>query len=147
MKMTIFYFTGTGNSLSVAKKIGGEDVKLISIPQVIDSRTNHYKDDVIGLVFPVYYYSTPAMVRRFLKKVKLEADYTFVISTHGGGAGAALWHAQKFARLKFDYAADVRMVSNYLPMGSIEDEIKIASGFDSKDKIESIVSDIAGRKQ
>jgi len=32
--MTIFYFTGTGNSLAIAKSIGGS---LISIPQVLAS--------------------------------------------------------------------------------------------------------------
>jgi flavodoxin len=51
--MTIFYFTATGNSLSVAKSIADEtDGNLISIPQVIDSENFHYKDDAIGLVFP-----------------------------------------------------------------------------------------------
>ena len=49
--MLIFYFTATGNSLAVAKRIGGN---LISIPQVIDSQNLKYKDDAIGIVFPIY---------------------------------------------------------------------------------------------
>ena len=47
--MKIFYFTATGNSLAVAKKLGGE---LISIPQVKGKHT--FRDDVIGVVFPTY---------------------------------------------------------------------------------------------
>jgi len=38
--MTVFYFTSTGNSLTVAKAIGGE---LISIPQVINSPKNNIR--------------------------------------------------------------------------------------------------------
>lgn len=48
--MTVFYFTGTGNSLAAAKRIGGE---FNSIPQVVDGNDLHYKDDVIGIVFPI----------------------------------------------------------------------------------------------
>ena len=43
--MKILYFTATGNSLAVAKKLGGE---LISIAQVKDKQT--FRDDVIGVV-------------------------------------------------------------------------------------------------
>jgi flavodoxin len=47
--MKILYFTGTGNSLAVAKRIGGE---LLSIPQEIHKKEMTYSDDAIGLVFP-----------------------------------------------------------------------------------------------
>ena len=70
--MTIFYFTSTGNCLSVAKRIGGT---LISIPQVINNDELEYSDDVIGIVFPVYGFFIPKMVRAFLAKAKLSADY------------------------------------------------------------------------
>jgi ferredoxin len=64
--MTIFYFTSTGNSLAVAKRIGGN---LISIPQIIDNREMHYNDDAIGVVFPVYSNAPPRMARQFLDMV------------------------------------------------------------------------------
>ena len=92
--MTVFYFTATGNSLAVAKRIGGT---LISIPQVVDSENLHYKDDAIGIVFPVYGWTTPVMVGRFLDKVKFEADYIFAIGTYGNIPGAAMYHLQKRA--------------------------------------------------
>ena len=77
--MKIIYFTGTGNSLAVAKKIGGE---LIAIPQ---AKEQTYKDDVIGVVFPTYGCMLPGIVKRFLEGVKLEADYIFAIATYGMG--------------------------------------------------------------
>jgi len=66
--MTVFYFTSTGNCLAVAKCIGGT---LISIPQVVDYSDLHFKDDAIGIVFPIYGFKTPKMVGRFLDTVKI----------------------------------------------------------------------------
>ncbi len=39
--MTIFYFTATGNSLAVAKRVGGE---LISIPKALKDGESGYED-------------------------------------------------------------------------------------------------------
>ena len=44
--MTILYFTATGNSLYVAKRLGG---KLISIPQMIKENKYEFSDERIGL--------------------------------------------------------------------------------------------------
>jgi flavodoxin len=49
--MTILYFTSTGNSLYVAKQLGG---KLISIPHCVKTNQYEFKDDVIGIVVPIY---------------------------------------------------------------------------------------------
>lgn len=45
--MKIFYFTGTGNSLYVAKRFGGE---LYSIPKVLKSNELRYEDEKIGII-------------------------------------------------------------------------------------------------
>ena len=54
----IFYFTATGNSLYVAKKLAqaqNESFELISIPQEMDrSEALVYEDDAIGVVYPIY---------------------------------------------------------------------------------------------
>jgi len=95
--MTIFYFTATGNSLAVAKQIGG---KLISIPQVIDSTDLNFKDDAIGIVFPIFWWNPPFMVRHFLDKFKFEADYLFAIGTYGSISGGAMSNLQKQVKEK-----------------------------------------------
>ena len=60
--MTIFYiynFTGTGNSLWVAKKIAeATGASLVSIPSIIEEK-REYKDDVIGFVYPQYAIGLP----------------------------------------------------------------------------------------
>jgi len=121
--MTIFYFTGTGNSLAIAKSIGGN---LISIPQVIDGNNLHFKDDVIGIVFPVYALIAPKMVRDFLDKAKFEADYLFAIGTYGNSGGSSLLSLQKQAQkigYSFDYLDEILMVDNCLPIFEIGAEI------------------------
>lgn len=99
--MLTFYFTGTGNSLAAAKKIGGT---LNSIPQAIHEENKIYRDDAIGFVFPLYCLNPPKMVREFLQNAKFEADYFFAVATlrqcdgrgaaasakSGGGVGASV---------------------------------------------------------
>lgn len=122
--MTIFYFTSTGNSLAVAKAIGGE---LISISQVLSSPKKKYKDDVIGVFFPIYGLLPAGIVREFLDKVKLEAEYIFAIGTYGNMPGRCMRKVQMQAEkngYRFDYANDIFMLDNFLPVFEIGAEIE-----------------------
>jgi ferredoxin len=92
MSTEIYYFTGTGNSLAVARDLA-EKLKgqLRSIPSVMDRDSIQSAADVIGIVFPVYYAALggsgiPFIVERFVKKLKnLDSKYIFAVCTHGGG--------------------------------------------------------------
>ena len=144
--MTIFYFTATGNSLALAKRIGGT---LVSIPQIVDSDNLHYKDDVIGIVFPVYGWTTPVMVGRFLDKVKFEADYIFAIGTYGNIPGAAMLNIQKRAMkngYRFDYVNQILMIDNFLPIFEMDAQIKKLPGKKVEEKMAKIVNDINKRR-
>jgi Pyruvate/2-oxoacid:ferredoxin oxidoreductase delta subunit len=80
--MTIFYFTGTGNSLFAARKISERTgAKLISIPQVIEKQ-QEYVDDCIGFVYPQYAVGLPKMVRRFILRNEFRADYIFAVDLY-----------------------------------------------------------------
>lgn len=52
----IFYFTGTGNSLYIAKQI---EETTISIPQVMRQERLEFSADSIGVVAPVYGHLLP----------------------------------------------------------------------------------------
>ena len=145
--MTIFYFTSTGNCLSVAKKIGGT---LVSIPQIFNRLQPEYRDDKIGVIFPIYGFGTPKMVEKFLIEVKLIAKYTFIIGTYGNLPGAAMLNVQKLANLhgyKFDYAESLLMVDNYLPGFDIKDQIAKLPEKKTDKNLARIVSDIHAGKQ
>lgn len=88
---TIFYFSGTGNSLSTAKEISNKlHGKLIPIIQAL-STENNYFDDIIGIVSPVYCMDLPKIVEDFLQKFELKnPSYIFGIVTCAGADGLAL---------------------------------------------------------
>jgi len=87
MKTEIYYFSGTGNSLYVARELQKKISNSSLIPII---RLLHKKDiiktnaEAIGLVFPVHALTIPIAVKRFLKKVDIStAEYIFAIATRG----------------------------------------------------------------
>ncbi|MCZ3366739.1 MULTISPECIES: EFR1 family ferrodoxin [Methanobacterium] len=102
MKTKIFYFTGTGNSLSVARDISNElgGAELVSIPAVVDGHIETDDSD-IGIVFPVYMWGIPNMVVDFVQKLKISSDqYVFAVTTCAGQPGETLVQLQKMLQKK-----------------------------------------------
>jgi ferredoxin len=144
--MTIFYFTSTGNSLAVAKKIGGT---LISIPQVIGDPNPEYKDDIIGIIFPIYGWGMPKMVKKFCETARFDAEYMFAIGTYGNLPGACMLNAQKLAvrhGYKFDYVESLLMVDNYLPGFEVGSQIEKLPQKKTDENLARIIADIHARK-
>lgn len=149
--MTIFYFTSTGNCLAVAKKILSYEASgmLISIAQVIDSPKLDYKDDAIGIIFPIYGWGMPKMVKKFCETAKLKADYIFAIGTYGNLPGACMTNVQKLAKqngYKIDYTESLLMVDNYLPGFDINKEIEKLPQKNPDENLARIAADVAARK-
>jgi ferredoxin len=145
--MTILYFTSTGNCLAVAKRIGGN---LVSIPQALKSLDLGFKDDAIGVVFPIYGFSLPLMVHKFLNSAKLSAGYSFAIGTYGNLPGAAMEKFRKQAEdngLKLDYTNHLLMVDNDLPGFDMNDQIAKLPEKRTEDCLTAIVEDIKSRKR
>lgn len=119
----IFYFTATGNSLYVAKKLSENP---ISIPQV--KQGSSFEDDVIGIVSPVYCGEIPKAVLNFLKNSSFKADYLFMILTYGKDDSDSAEYTFKQCKrfgLNFDFIATVKTVDNYLPAFDMAEEMKI----------------------
>ncbi|MDR3282989.1 MAG: EFR1 family ferrodoxin [Candidatus Methanoplasma sp.] len=144
--MKVFYFTSTGNSLHAARRIGGEPV---SIPQAFKAGNLEFADDSIGLVFPVYFGGLPAIVERFLKESKLDAEYLFAVLTYGGGAMNSVKILEKTAAkngVRFDYINAIEMIDNYVPLYNIEKEIAKGPGKDIEGRLDAIAKDIDAKK-
>lgn len=126
----IYYFSGTGNSLVVARDIAERiNGKLISIPSVIDKEYIKTDADVIGIVFPVYNQGVPFIIRRFIDKVhNLEKKYIFGVCTHGGSPAICFEYLDKIivsngGKLAAGFA--VNMPYNYItPSFVIKDFFK-----------------------
>lgn len=145
--MTIFYFTASGNSLAVAKKIGGN---LKSIPQEMKLENLSYEDDVIGIVFPVYVNQPPRMVQEFIAKAKMKADYLFAIGTYGMLSGNPFKYVQKAAKTngyQFNYTNCILMVDNFLDNFDIKKEVAKIPKKKINNKFAVILADIKEQKR
>lgn len=144
--MKTLYFTGTGNSLYTARQIGGE---LLSIPQQMKLDDIVLEDEAVGIVCPVYAGDMPKMVHRFLERAKIETGYFFMVFTYGMDATVATPHgveaAQK-AGLDPKYVGEIKMVDNFLPGFSMEEQKKTAPEKNIEDQIRRVCADISARK-
>jgi len=90
----IYTFSGTGNSLAVARdlarRLGG---RLIPIPSLMARESVTVDADAAGLVFPVYHKSIPLILKRFAEKLQgLQDTYLFAVYTCGDTPGLAAEH-------------------------------------------------------
>ena len=145
--MKILYFSSTGNSLYVAKRLGGE---LLSIPHLQKNGIYEISDDVVGIVCPVYGFTMPNLVREYLSQAAIKAEYVFVIMTFGNSSIAALAQIKNLLAkqgVKTHYANEIEMVDNYLPFFEIADQLKMRKDEGIELKINSIIHDINEKKQ
>lgn len=86
-KFEIYYFSGTGNSLYVAKELQKRipETKLIPMVSLLDRDIVKSVSDTVGFVFPIHLAMAPSTVIEFVKKLDLRsAEYIFAIATRGG---------------------------------------------------------------
>ncbi|MCQ2525061.1 MAG: EFR1 family ferrodoxin [Lachnospiraceae bacterium] len=146
----IFYFTGTGNSLYVAKRILGNDEKLINIADAINNNEFEYSignGESVGFIFPVYFYTVPEIVRNFIAKTTIVgAEYIYAVITCGVGisqSGAVLNKLLKEKGLNLSYVEPLLMPDNsmlFYQIPSLEENCRV---LDNAEKIiMNIKSDI-----
>jgi len=87
MKTTLYYFSGTGNSLKIAwdlaENIDGSE--LVSIVKVMNDENLVSTSEKVGFIFPLYYFGLPKIVNDFVNKIDLSiSNYFFAIITRGG---------------------------------------------------------------
>jgi len=116
----IFYFTGTGNSLYVAKKLAEKlnESEVYSMAEYNLDKQIGGKNERIGFVFPSYYGNLPRIVRKFIDGLKIHSDtYIFGIVTMGGmGTGSIKMLEKTLAEKKLilKYGCGIHMPSNYI---------------------------------
>ena len=141
----VFYFTGTGNSLYIAKKL---DAAPISIPQIIRRENLTFRAEQIGIVCPIYGHEMPAMVKEFLQKATFHTDDFYVVLTYGKRhanavelADAAMVKAGKLA----DYVTTLLMVDNFRPVFDMTEETALEKHVE--ESLAAIQADIQGKRR
>lgn len=122
--MTIIYFSATGNSKYVAKRLSKEGDSLLFIPNLINENQFEIKDDVIGIVSPTYSWGLPSIVKDFLNKAKIEASYVFYVSTYGTTPGFTSAMAKKLQPC-INAFYSVQMVDNWTVLFDLSKKQKL----------------------
>jgi ferredoxin len=150
---TIYYFSGTGNSLwvarAIAERLGGANL----IPMANgDAENTSPNTPVVGLIFPVYVFGLPLIVTRFIKKLKIPNDtYLFAVAVNGGMLCATLQQAQRLCSdqgMVLSAGFSVRMVDNYTPIaGAIPLEKQKIRFEEAEMRIEGFCAAITNRQR
>lgn len=118
----IFCFSGTGNSLEVARNIGEMlgDTKIVLIADVMKEEHIDLPYERVGFVCPAYYGGLPPIMGRFVAKLNFsKTQYVFAVITAGaihGGSFDSLGGliAERGGRLNAEFP--VQMPGNYIAM-------------------------------
>lgn len=111
----ILYFTGTGNSLAVARHIAAATGDRL-LPLAKAAGTDLTAETSIGLVYPCYDFNTPPAVRDLVARLQLSPKaYVFIVVTCGAQTGNSVWTVRRLLRKKgvrVAYCHKVRMPDN-----------------------------------
>ncbi len=148
MDNRIYYFTGTGNSLAIARQLSkklGADLVPVSKAVHSDSITG----GTIGIVFPIYMFNAPRIVYDFLKKIG-SCDYLYVVMTMGGQPGKTAERVKSILSAKgimLSAAFNILMPDNYIVWYDAPDEELQKERFASaEEKLRQVVGIVAERQ-
>lgn len=140
----IFYFSGTGNSKWVAEELAKRiNDKAVDMMSVSEERLT--KDEVVGVVFPIYAWSPAEPVIDFVKTLQTAGKFIFGIGTCADEAGLAMEQLQKYVSLNSTYS--IKMPNNYIIASHVESEEVIKGKLkDASVQLDLIAEEIKARK-
>ena len=121
----VFYFSGTGNSEYVARRIA-RAIGEVAIPIAgeFHKTDNSFRytlspRETLGFVFPVYAWAPPKMMSDFISLLSIEskAPYIFCVNTCGEEEGLSTETVQQLLEQKglhLSSAMSIKMPSNYI---------------------------------
>ena len=95
MTNELYYFTGTGNGLHIAKSIKkslsevNQDAVLIPINTLDLTKKIHSSAERVGIIYPTYAMTAPEIVKSFAKRLRVSNGSYMFLYGHSGGAGAS----------------------------------------------------------
>ena len=154
MKSVIYYFTGTGNTLAIARALAAElgDTKLIPLRRAISPLGISTDADVVGIAFPVYYLDMPKIVRQFVQQIRFsKPTFVFGIATCGERPGGALFRLGESLEAKGNALSAgyvLVMPENYIgPVDLMQDADRMAEKYaQATSRIPAIAASIRDRK-
>jgi ferredoxin len=153
MKTTIYFYTGTGNSLWTARKLSETlgSTELIPITSAGEKPIRPDSEN-IGLIFPVHIWGVPFRVVDFLNRLENDsAKYYFAVAVNAGQVAATLIQLKMLLQEKninLSVGFSINLPSNYIPWGGAISEDKQQKKFnEALDKISRIAASIRAKEK
>jgi Pyruvate/2-oxoacid:ferredoxin oxidoreductase delta subunit len=147
MTTRLYVYTGSGNSLWVARQValGLKEISLDFMPYV--SSKFRLEADRVGIVFPVHIWGLPRRVLQFVNYLELRPEtYLFALAVNAGQPAATLLQVKRLLsarNISLAFGYSIVLPSNYTPWGgpgSIEVQQRLFRG--AREKIEKTVQSI-----
>lgn len=147
MKTQLYVYTGTGNSLWIARRLALElkETTLEFIPYL--SKDFKVEADRVGIISPVHIWGLPGRVIQFIKNLQVKPEtYLFALAVNAGQPAATLLQMRKLmSARKWSLAAGYSIVtpSNYTPWGGpgpIEAQQRLFR--DAQEKVKKIAGSV-----
>lgn len=146
----IYYFSGTGNSLQVAKLLKryilSDEIKLISMDLKSRGKDIKTSGKKVGFIFPVYCGDIPKKIKEYLKNIDIKsAEYIFFLPTCHSVSGVTVRRFKNILKKKnkiLDYERVVYMPDNAI-LFPVEDDLDKLSTVEKR--VECIAKDIENR--
>ncbi len=122
MNNSIYFYTGTGNSLWTAKNLARQLGNTDLIPMVREKESISTSDaERVGIIFPVHMWGLPLHVIDFVQRLAADsAKYFFAVAVNAGQVAATLIQLQKIMQEKdivLSAGFSICLPSNYIPWG------------------------------
>ena len=155
----IYYFSGTGNSLHVARHLAdalGESLCPMA-PILLSSSGEGKGEGAIGLVLPVYAWGIPSVVEQFVRNLILPSPrrgaggeaFLYAVMTCGDDMGYADKVLEKALGRKLDAVFSVQMPNTYVCLPGFDvdsDDVCKAKYAKEEARVKEIAACIAERK-
>jgi ferredoxin len=148
----IYYFSGTGNSLAIARDLAEElNAKLTPVVSMMDQESLKVEADVIGFVFPIYDFKPPPIVEDFVRKLEgVDSKYLFAVCTYGIAPAQSLKHLDRVIKscgghLSAGFA--VGMPHSGIGSGAVTETQRESMLENWKDRLEEVCDSISSREE
>jgi ferredoxin len=153
MENTIFFYSGTGNSLWTARKLAQKLENTELVPMTLTGNGKiHSESQRVGIIFPVHIWGLPQPVIDFVNRLEVDpAKYYFALGVNAGQVAATLLQLKNIMKqrgLNLSSGFSICLPSNYIPWGSAISEKKQQELFQKTEaKIDSITPTILAKEE
>ena len=145
----ILYFSGTGNSLAIARKIAEAiDDQVFPLTEAVQQDLTNERR--IGLVFPTYDFNMPPAVRTLVPQLRISPKaYVFTVITCGGQVGNTIWTLRRFLRkqgIKLAYSHKISLPDNSALAFGRNPNLQTKKFARVPARIEQIISDLQAER-